>query len=656
MQVMQLFTIGLWQLHPNGTRKTGGDGEPIPTYNNDNIMAFARVWTGFFQQASRGGYEIRGGPGHQNLIDPVYLKSSVRDVFPKVDLDNRFLGDHYPLCGDLPRAAFLRPGAKYRQLGNALPTEQTDPTSWQGMGNSTPRLVLSPASSALYSLLCAAESGGVCTFPLEVAVTSILPCDGQECQVDTARVVELAQGGQTVYYEHVRQPCVELTFYENTTIGYNGEWKSQCLDRGRGSVSAGAACCADSMSTTAVPMCEYLAERVTYQTAHDRCAAAGMVLCTVELRYNFGRREPTAQGADGCGFSEYSHWTAPTLTDGTESCKLQVQIDASDGWVNVVHLPPGSPWRITTSLRINSLNYFSVHWRGGVFPTPENGCSTGNGTSPCELTNHEIATGCVCDSSNGGVVVKTSAVFTDASSVPAASELLDELSIGSVPPVSFDPGTYTLCDTVACTAAAPLVKVYLHASSGGAFDEMTLFEVERNGAPHHLRNVESMVHVGERFAFRNPPHFLSFSEPEPRDAAYEVEALLDHLVYHPTTAPHISYRLIQRLVTSNPSPRYMEVVSAAFSSGSYNGVTYSGAHGDLAATVAAMLLDREARSLTLELDPTFGQMREPLLKVLHLMRSLEYSSVDGRTVEFYDMARIGQAIFESPTVREHTVA
>ena len=50
--------------------------------------------------------------------------------------------------------------------------------------------------------------------------------------------------------------------------------------------------------------------------------------------------------------------------------------------------------------------------------------------------------------------------------------------------------------------------------------------------------------------------------------------------------------------------------------GTYNGKVYSGEYGDMAATVAAILLEPEARSVMLDYDPTFGRLREPLLKVI----------------------------------------
>ena len=76
-----------------------------------------------------------------------------------------------------------------------------------------------------------------------------------------------------------------------------------------------------------------------------------------------------------------------------------------------------------------------------------------------------------------------------------------------------------------------------------------------------------------------------------RDAQHETDALLDHLVYHRNTAPFIAHRLIQRLVTSNPSPRYVAAVADAFRTGTSGGRTHSGGYADLGATVSTILLD-----------------------------------------------------------------
>ncbi|MFK7916607.1 MAG: DUF1800 family protein [Ilumatobacter sp.] len=45
-EVMQLFTIGLWELNQDGTRRTDGSGNPIPTYDTEDILGLARVFTG----------------------------------------------------------------------------------------------------------------------------------------------------------------------------------------------------------------------------------------------------------------------------------------------------------------------------------------------------------------------------------------------------------------------------------------------------------------------------------------------------------------------------------------------------------------------------------------------------------------------------------
>ncbi|MEO1712630.1 MAG: DUF1800 family protein, partial [Bacteroidota bacterium] len=45
-EIMQLFSIGLFELNPDGTRKLDADGNPIPTYDNSDIKEFAKIFTG----------------------------------------------------------------------------------------------------------------------------------------------------------------------------------------------------------------------------------------------------------------------------------------------------------------------------------------------------------------------------------------------------------------------------------------------------------------------------------------------------------------------------------------------------------------------------------------------------------------------------------
>ena len=46
-EIMQLLTIGLWQLNDDGTQKLDGTGAPIPTYSNTDVQGLAKVFTGF---------------------------------------------------------------------------------------------------------------------------------------------------------------------------------------------------------------------------------------------------------------------------------------------------------------------------------------------------------------------------------------------------------------------------------------------------------------------------------------------------------------------------------------------------------------------------------------------------------------------------------
>merc|ERR1719203_1445318 len=105
-EVMQLFTIGLDKLHPDGTPVLDESGEVVPSYDNDQILNFARVFTGFVEQPERSNIEPSGR--NRNLIDPLRMLVDRHDVFPKPNLDGNFLGDGFPLCSDtIPAHSYL---------------------------------------------------------------------------------------------------------------------------------------------------------------------------------------------------------------------------------------------------------------------------------------------------------------------------------------------------------------------------------------------------------------------------------------------------------------------------------------------------------------------------------------------------------------------
>ena len=128
---------------------------------------------------------------------------------------------------------------------------------------------------------------------------------------------------------------------------------------------------------------------------------------------------------------------------------------------------------------------------------------------------------------------------------------------------------------------------------------------------------------------------------------------MDHYLYHDNTPPFIALKLIQRLVTSNPNPRYIETVANAFKTGTYDagGISFgTGKYGDLASTFAAIYLDRAARNVSLDADMANGNLREPILKVLALMKSMEFVSMSPVTQMDKIMDNIGQMAHEFQSV------
>ena len=98
-------------------------------------------------------------------------------------------------------------------------------------------------------------------------------------------------------------------------------------------------------------------------------------------------------------------------------------------------------------------------------------------------------------------------------------------------------------------------------------------------------------------------------------ARSELRAALDNLHNHPNVGPFLARHLIQRLVTSNPSPAYIGRVATVFNN---NG---SGVRGDMRAVVRAILMDAEARSATSTQQYGYGKVKEPMLRFSAVLRA-----------------------------------
>lgn len=651
---MQLFSIGLIMLNRDGTPLLDEAGQQIQTYSNDDIMDFSRACahadrpvepvrssvshalftcitptavflagTGFDLQPPRGNIEHYSGDTSDNLIDPMQIKPAWRDPFPKMDLYSNYIGDGYPLCNELPRRGFLRKGARFRLLGYSdTPVWTNQP----GMAIQAPGRFTLDFASPLYAVLSNVSSA-------DIVLNEHLTCHGAECRVETLDIINVSlSNGRSFFYEYIRPPCVEFAFYENGKAVHEIMDDDEHLCADPLSLSGGASCCS-GYQQEGLGMCEYFGEVLPFHAAKQRCDAASrpgahLALCRAKTNWHYT-----------CGYAAIFTWL-------DTPCQVQVQVHPT-GWVNLVHSPT-----TISHFAIDNKNLFRVRWLKGHYPSPSAGCGT--------CATHGDT--CLCN-----VTAHMAPVFTDGAQVPTlASDVDRALPIGSPPPDAFDSGAFTRCTSGWCSNTG--AEVWLSSSSGGNLDMDTIFVVTRNGTAEkvYLRNKISTVYVGGTdglgsttdapYSFRNAPHFVSFQSTHKtaRDAEFETEATLDHYVTHPNTAPFLAYRLIQRLTSSNPSPRYIKAAADAFVAGAYppaSSLSFSGKYGDLGALFAAILLDREARSASLEADPTHGGLREPVLKLLHVLRAMEYRAFTRGELDLYDVdGRIGQYVFESPSV------
>ncbi len=126
----------------------------------------------------------------------------------------------------------------------------------------------------------------------------------------------------------------------------------------------------------------------------------------------------------------------------------------------------------------------------------------------------------------------------------------------------------------------------------------------------------------------------------------DLENAIDNIFNHPNVGPFVVKQLIQRLVTSNPTPAYVQRVARVFNNNGAN------VRGDMKAVVRAILTDNEARSATIAAGNTFGKLREPVHKFLHLHRAFnaQSSSHYYSIWDLSDAEQLGQAPMRAPSV------
>lgn len=259
----------------------------------------------------------------------MFIRADWRDTFPKLGLGRRYIGDGYPACWDLPQRAFLRKGAKYIYLGqDPLGTLNGD----HGHVRNYPVLTLDSSSSKLFEALCGGRGAQATCSAMrsEVVLAANLPCDGVECDVQTVRTVQVDRAGKSpVFFEYVREPCVEFAFVEEgrqKPLSNRFREKSVCIDE---RLQAGVAACKTSPTDWrgAVQCSHFGSERYDYAEAERRCRADGY-----ELGWFDDPTWPASCGRYTLGRS----W-------GNGNCSIQAKVHP-DGRVSVVHEFEGLPY------------------------------------------------------------------------------------------------------------------------------------------------------------------------------------------------------------------------------------------------------------------------------------------------------------------------
>jgi uncharacterized protein (DUF1800 family) len=171
-------------------------------------------------------------------------------------------------------------------------------------------------------------------------------------------------------------------------------------------------------------------------------------------------------------------------------------------------------------------------------------------------------------------------------------------------------------------------------------DNNCFFGGSANGNSNPDRGFSSMLGYPQ-YHSAEEKQFLGTTIPlQPQsDPQASLKAAMDTLAAHPNVGPFIGKQLIQRLVTSNPSPQYVASVAAAF----------TGSGGNMTAMLRAVLMHPEARRSS----ATDGKVREPVLKLSAYLRAFGYTSDSGNwRVGNTDStgSALGQTPMRSPSV------
>ncbi|HEX7644085.1 MAG TPA: DUF1800 domain-containing protein [Burkholderiaceae bacterium] len=191
--------------------------------------------------------------------------------------------------------------------------------------------------------------------------------------------------------------------------------------------------------------------------------------------------------------------------------------------------------------------------------------------------------------------------------------------------------------TYNATTVTQLAQVF----TGWNFDGYT------QSAPNYLQ-VPMTLNPAQHSTSAKP--FLGASVPAGTDGNTALKIALDALFNHPNVPAFFGKQLIQKFVTSNPSPAYIGRVAAAFISGTGSA---AGVRGDMKSVISAVLLDPEAQTAPGATNPAAGKVREPILRLAQWARTFNARSPSGQWAvgdTSSSSYRLGQSPLRSPTV------
>ncbi len=154
---------------------------------------------------------------------------------------------------------------------------------------------------------------------------------------------------------------------------------------------------------------------------------------------------------------------------------------------------------------------------------------------------------------------------------------------------------------------------------------------------------DPMINIASRHQTTTKTILNGVVLPADQTAAQDLKIMLDTLFNHPNVGPFVCRQLIQRLVTSNPSPGYVYRVASVFND---NG---QGVRGDMKAVVRAILMDYDARVGFLAAQGA-GHLREPVVRVTNLLRAFDATSPSGKYSVRNAYANLAEEAMHSPTV------